>query len=240
VTPYTYRMSLRRVALLLLFSLSAFASSYTLYDGSLGTVPSAQGWASFTIGSTETLGAGAVTLDSTAVNGLHAGYGLLAPISLDATVGFDYTFTVRVNSESHSSNDRAGFSAIVITSNLTGIELGFWQTDVWAQNVGFTHGEDAAFDTTSGLIQYDLLVQGTSYTLYENTTALLSGSLRDYSGSAIPPYTVANSLFLGDDTTSAKGSFSLSAAGLSAPEPGAFVLLASGLAALLLRRTSRT
>jgi hypothetical protein len=164
----------------------------------------------------------------------------LAPISLDDSIGFDYSFTVRVNSESHSSNDRAGFSAIVITSNLTGIELGFWQTDVWAQNVGFTHGEDAAFDTTSGLIQYDLLVQGTSYTLYENTTALLSGSLRDYSASAIPPYTVANSLFLGDDTTSAKGSFSLSAAGLSAPEPGAFVLLASGLAALLLRRTSRT
>ena len=159
MTTYTCRMSLHRIAVLLLpFSLSAFASSYTLYDGALGTAPSAQGWASFTIGSTEALSAGAVTLDSTAASALHAGYGLLAPISLDATVGFDYAFTVRVNSESHSSNDRAGFSAIVITSNLTGIELGFWQTDVWAQNVGFTHGEDAAFDTTSGLVQYDLLV----------------------------------------------------------------------------------
>jgi hypothetical protein len=231
-------MSLLRFALLLSVSLSAFASSYTLYDGSAGTAPAAQGWASFTLGSTETLGGGAVTLDSTAASALHAGYGLIAPISLDGSVGFDYSFTVRVNSETHSSNDRAGFSVIVITSNLSGIELGFWQTDVWAQNVGFTHGEDAAFNTTSGLIQYDLLVAGSSYSLYQSAAPLLSGSLRDYSASGAP-YNLANSLFLGDDTTSAKGSFSLSAVGLSAPEPGAFVLLASGLAALLLRKTSR-
>jgi hypothetical protein len=75
----------------------------------------------------------------------YAGYcaksRLYAP--LDRMHGYQVRFTAQVVAESHVSNDRAGFSLLVTGSDKRGIELGFWENEVWAQAGGssqpFTH-----------------------------------------------------------------------------------------------------
>src|SRR4029078_6070884 len=123
-----------------------------------------------------------------------AGYSYVRPDpqDLDVDTGFTIGFTVKINSESHISNDRAGFSLIALSDDPTpkGIELGFWTNEVWAQNAGFTHGESSGlFDTTTGLIDYELLVQGSAYQLRADSIQILSGALRNYTAfSGGPPF----------------------------------------------------
>ena len=52
---------------------------------------------------------------------------------LDRTAGYTVRFTAQVQEELHNNNNRAGFSVIVLSSDLKGIELGFWEDQVWAQ-----------------------------------------------------------------------------------------------------------
>ena len=146
-------------------------------------------------------------------------------------------FDLQLNSEDHSaSTNRAGLSIIVLGNDLRGIEIGFWTGDVWAQNFGFTPGEDAAYNTTQRKT-YTLGVSGNNYPLTVGGSVLLSGLLRDYSSSGAP-YTTPNFIFVGDDTFSANASSSFFNASLSAPEPGAIVLTLAGLA-LVIGRASR-
>jgi hypothetical protein len=75
----------------------------------------------------------------------------------------------------------------------------------------FTQGEGVAFDTAASVQRYDLSVLGNSYALYANgnyQSAILSGLLRDYTPEG-SPYTISNFLFLGDNTTSARGKFKI-------------------------------
>lgn len=147
--------------------------------------------------------------------------------TLDRQVGYTLRFRVRLNAEDHAGSDknrdgtedRAGFSVIILSSDKRGIELGFWPDRVWAQNDGaaqplpnsntlFTQGEGAAFTTTADTA-YELTIQGSTYTLRSGTTTILSGPLRDYTTFVSPPntpnvYQIANFLFLGDDTSSAR------------------------------------
>jgi hypothetical protein len=225
---------------LLAFSLltsAAFAAPTVLYDATLGTHPGSQGWVyNNPPGATETMNAGFVNLDTTSSNLVQAGYTHAAPFSLDVNTGFRLEVDTRVVSESHGSNDRAGFSIIAIGSSLTGIELGFWSDRVFAQNTGFTHGEEGLFNTSSGIVRYDLFVQGSGYQLFENGTFLLGGPLRNYSAFG-PPYNLPNFLFLGDDTTSAQASFNLSHVEVQqTPEPATALLSAGALAVLVLTR----
>ncbi|MEL6209666.1 MAG: hypothetical protein AAFR44_05675, partial [Pseudomonadota bacterium] len=77
-----------------------------------------------------------------------------------------------------------------------------------------------AFDTTKE-VQYSLAVQGNSYTLSANGTAILTGTLQDYTAGntngAPNPYTTSNFIFLGDNTTSARGEFRLNQIALETP-----------------------
>jgi hypothetical protein len=77
----------------------------------------------------------------------------------------------------------------------------------------FTHAEDTIFDTTQGLVTYELTVLGGMYTLATADGVILSGPLRDYTAfTGTPdPYEYPNFLFLGDDTASAKAKVKLSA-----------------------------
>jgi hypothetical protein len=136
---------------------------------------------------------------------------------LSRAEGFEVNFTVQVEHESHANNNRAGFSVIILDDNAMGIELGFWQNEIWAQsdNVSgglFTHGEGVAFDTTSGLVAYQLAIQADTYTLSVDGSQILTGPVRDYSSfDGFPdPYETPNFLFLGDDTTSAQARVRLS------------------------------
>jgi hypothetical protein len=148
---------------------------------------------------------------------IQAGYigGSTVP-TLDRTSGYTVSLTTQVLSETHVSDDRAGFSIIVLSSDLQGIELGFWRDSVWAQEDDatdpgdlFTRAETSAFTTTTGLIEYELGVRDDRYTLLSGGTTILSGTLRNYSSFGLP-YTQQNFLFLGDNTTSAAAIIRLS------------------------------
>lgn len=143
------------------------------------------------------------------------------PLVLNRSTGYNVTFRVKINSQSSNSNNRAGFSVIVMSNPLPGetqpygIELGFWQSSIWAQNVDFTRAESVAFDTTNAVSNYRLSVQGNQYQLFVNNSAtpILQGSLRRYQftpPSGYPnPYTIPNLIFLGDNTSSASANVTL-------------------------------
>jgi len=202
-----------------------------LYDASLGTTPSQQGWFYQSGGAPETFADGATTLDTTANKSISSGYfasqagffGSTAPVPvLDRASGYTLTFAVQVQQEDHTGSDkngdtvgdRAGFSLIVLSSDKKGVELGFWEDQIWIQNDGaaepptgtlFTHGEGATYNTTTGPIHYTLSIQGGTYQLSSGCATILRGNIRDYTAFNGPPYTTSNFVFFGDDTTSASG-----------------------------------
>ena len=195
---------------------------------------------------TQTIVGDATVLDTTSSAAIQAGYTPFVPPVFDRNVGYTITFDVRVAAESHSSTDRAGFSLISLSNDLKGIELGFWQDHIWAQNDGlvspplFTHGEDVAFDTTAAVTRYTLSVDSANYYLRagSNPTPILSGVLRDYSAHPSGVYDNPNFLFLGDNTTSAAARFELGYVA-AVPEPASAVLLAIGAVMLCLWRRKR-
>jgi hypothetical protein len=214
----------------------ALATAGPIYQGALGTSPGAQGWSAGVFPpASESVAAGAVTLDTTFSNALQAGYVYMLPV--DSTAGFTLSFTTQLLAESHTGNpNRAGFSVILLDDAHQGIELGFWTDQVWAQAVGFTKAETAAFDTTA-MTDYLLRLDSGSYALWANGSALLSGAMRDYSAFGFP-YTLPNFLFMGDDTTSALARVRIAEVGVVVPEPPTWALLFGCL--LLLARPTWT
>jgi hypothetical protein len=230
------------LALALMLATPAFAGAYTLFDGGLNSDPASQGWlASLPVGAVQTVGGGSVSLDTRSADSVKSGYSLMGgmlPMALDSSGnGFRVSFDAQVLTESHANNNRAGFSVIVLDSQHRGVEIGFWSDAFWAQSATFLHAETAAFDTGAGLTHYELSLANGGYSLTASrsgsTLATLSGALRDYSPSVFLPYGIANFIFLGDDTTSAAGSFSLAQVDLATlPEPAVPLLLATALLAL--------
>ena len=215
-------------------------SAATLYDGSAGNLPSNQ---SLAYQSNPSPGsavqaqlANGVRLDTTAATSDMAGYFGIFGVNpavpvMDRSVGFTVTFDLKLISESHENANRAGLSVIALGSDKKGIELGFWTNEIWAQSDSpiFTHAEGAAFNTTAALIRYDLIISGNSYTLVQGASTVLTGAVRDYSAIGFFPYTQQNFLFVGDDTTSAAGSYDFAYLAVTAvPEPGTFGLLLGG------------
>jgi hypothetical protein len=223
----------------------ASTAAIVLYDGSqtAGT-PDTQGFFYLTnppgnVQATQTFTSPVTILDTAPQMSDYAGYfanpTLYAP--LDRAGGYQMSFTLQVLSETHASSDRTGFSLLVTSSDKRGIELGFWEKEVWAQEGGslnpFTHAEGATFTTTSDLIAYRLTVMGDHYTLAANGSTVLSGLLRDYTQAPAPPlpinpYTTANLIFLGDDTSSAQAQIALCyAAVINAPPFSVYLPLTS-------------
>lgn len=194
-------------------------SSLVLYDAASGGVPASplMNFTDFPPGTAlSTFSDGAALLDTmNSGQDTYAGWssnGTTTPgfPNLDQMPGFRVDFTLQVENETHSSKNRSGFSLIVLGSVAKGIELAFWENEIWAQSdtsTGglFQHAEGVSFPTTTGLIDYQLTVKENVYTLTANTQPILSGPVRDYSAfDGFPdPYQTANFLFLGDNTTSA-------------------------------------
>lgn len=216
---------------LLVGATTVSAQPAIIYNGSSGQTPGQQGWL-YRAGSdkppyivsaplpTQTPTNIGTILDS-GNNPNVAGYFLSSPTPLDREKGYTLRFKVQVNSESHISNNRAGFSVLVVSKPLPGetqpyaLELGFWQNSIWAYSLGFTRGENVDFNTTA-MQTYALYVKGTSYWLFiaGSTTPILQGQLRQYTGFQAPlglpnPYTTPNLIFFGDDTSSATSKFTL-------------------------------
>jgi hypothetical protein len=223
--------------LLALAASPTYAATITsLYNGTLNTSPTNQGWLPISGNTPQTVGAGSTTLDTTSTDAIKAGY-LRVDQSLNAASGYTLRFDLQLLAEDHSNPaaqnntgtdqiaDRAGLSIIALSTDKKGIELGFWLDQIWAQADGaskadpssattgtrFTHAEGVAFNTAQSVQQYDLSVFGNSYSLYANgnySAPILAGLLRDYSPEGVP-YNTSNLLFIGDNTTSARGKFQL-------------------------------
>ena len=227
-------ISLAAIAATLILSTTFSARAITLYDGALNTFPENQGWLFYgqdAAVTTKTAAGGKTTFD-TGTSTTKAGWSNTIPIintlvnpsfpTLDRANGFVLGFDVKVLSESHLNNDRAGFDIILLASDHQGVELGFWTNEIWAQTLSgatFVHGEGSAVSTTSAT-HYDLGIHGSTYELFANGSAspILTGPVRDYSSALAIPYGLPNYLFVGDDTTSATASIELSKLTI-VPEP---------------------
>ncbi|RUS98505.1 hypothetical protein DSM106972_081340 [Dulcicalothrix desertica PCC 7102] len=214
----------------------------SLYNGTANNTPENQGWLQYgasppvpnlaNVGGTQAVNNGATNLSSTESG--SAGYSnysggfasLLNPAfpTLDRNQGFSLSFDVKINSESHTDNTRAGFNVILVTSDKTkAIELGFWQNSIFAQNPTFTGSTESVDRNTTALTRYDLVVLGDIYQLYaaDEAIPILTGLLRDYTafdhttagpfGIALPydPYEQANFVYLGDNTSRAAANINL-------------------------------
>lgn len=239
-------MKVARTVLLIWFCVVPIrgAGAQVLFDAALGTAPSAQGWpfiANSGNSVTETVFANYTTVDSLSPITDQGGYFSEDPIlgilthpdmpTIDRSVGYQIRFDVRVNAETHvlgppgdddgdGLEDRAGFSVIAISEDLEGIEIGFWENRVWAQDDDlvlpgnlFTQAEGSALDTTAEILRYDLRVFDDSYQLIPGggVAPVIAGRLRNYTNFAggLDPYEIPNFLFLGDDTTRAEAQFDI-------------------------------
>jgi len=183
-----------------------------LYDGCLESTPNQQGFSYLAVGqSASRLSVGGVTvLDTTGEISDQAGYFSREEHPLDRRLGFKLHFTMQIGEEEHLSSHRAGFSVIVLSDDLQGLELAFWEDEIWAQEGGsadslFTHAEGTSFDTTSDLTTYELSVRNDTYSLSTGGTPILSGPLRDYTAfDGFPDiYESPGLIFLGDNSTRA-------------------------------------
>jgi hypothetical protein len=216
---------------------STLADGHTLilYDADSGEIPGApaMNFIDFPADAASlTYLDGGTVLDTTELgSGTYAGWiSNQASVSgfpiLDRTIGFQVDFTIQVEDELHQNNNRAGFSIIVLSDDAMGVELAFWEDQIWVQNDDqtgglFSHGEGVAFATNTRLIAYQLRIAGDSYTLLADTKPILTGPLRNYSlFEGFPdPYETPNFLFMGDDTTSAQARISLSFVSVIGSEP---------------------
>lgn len=205
---------------------SSSAKTLVLYDATSGSLPGAplMSFTDFPPGTAlPTYVDGVTVMDtSTAGRDTYAGWvanGTSTPgfPLLDRTAGFQVNFILQLESESHSNNNRAGFSIIILGQDVRGIELAFWPDQIWVQGDDLTgglfrHGEGVAFTTTRDLTNYQVGITGDTYTLTANGEPILTGPVRDYSKfDGFPdPYETPNFIFLGDDTTSAQARLRLS------------------------------
>ena len=194
-------------------------STVVLYDAASGAIPdkSLMPFTAFPSDATSLTYSDGMTVLDTTISGTDTLAGWVSSLAttpgfptLDPVAGVQFNFSLQIESESHANNRRAGFSVIMLDKDAKGIELAFWENEIWVQSDDktggmFKHGEEIAFDTTS-LMDYQLTFAGDTYTLTANSEILLSGPLRDYRAfEGFPdPYETPNFIFLGDDTTSSQ------------------------------------
>ncbi len=186
-----------------------------LFDGVQGTPPSGQGWTFLALPAlaSETFANGAARLDTTASGSIFAGWSRVSPAPLDRSLGFAVEMEFELESETHASTNRAGLSLIVLGADRKGLELGIWTNRLWAQadSPMFTQAEGVETAVIGGWRTLRLSVLGDDYTVAFDGAQVLNGKVRDYTPftGAIDPYETPNFLFIGDDTTSARGAYRL-------------------------------
>ena len=251
------------LGILLILGPSPVAASTLLYDATLSTLPSQQGWLFVNNGTVnQSVTGGHYVLDTHVDSNSQAGnsrnlFPLFPDPVLDTTSGFSLDLTLRVVAEEHSSNDRAGFSLLFVGQNpRQALELAFWANQVWAYDYtsDFTHGPTYVIDTTDRLHNYGLQVQNGFYQLFVDGVGYLNGSLVDYTPAAAGAgffnprrvYGIPNLLFFGDDTSRAGSQVEI--AGLRITPfplrsldavPTLYLLLLGGLGLVFYRRNQR-
>ena len=215
----------------------------SLYDPAAG-LPAAQGWTTASNPFSPPAGSDAIVagprlqIDTSASDSTQHGHGRGSPVVLDTAAGFTIDFQLQVNSETHASGDRSGFSLLVQGADPSkAVQLSFWEGVVWASDAVFAKAESSAHTTTGALQSYSLQVAGNQFTLKAGATPLLTNvPLRDFPTTANPltaVYGFSNYVWLGDNTTSARALVELGAMTVTAvPEPASALLLLGGIAGL--------
>lgn len=231
------------------------AMDYVLYDASQGTLPGTQPWLFYGAAGTAnqslpgTSGT-RLTTDLTA----QAGWSNTIPIlntfknaafpTLSSSDGFAIDWSMQMIAESHTSENRAGTSMILLGSDNKGIEIGFWTNQIWAQTADplFTKGESTNFVTTASTVNYRLLITDSSYYLFANDAEILSGLTRSYAAFGSAPYTLSNYFFIGDNTTSASATVDIGSIRLitSVPETGITSLIIAAAASMIVMARHRS
>ena len=204
-----------------------------LYDSSLGTLPGDQhfhyvSFPLFDSQATQVYNTDVTILDTRSVITDLAGYiaASQAVPELVRSRGYTLTFALQVDEEDHGGRtDRAGFSITVLSDDLLGISLGFWEDSVWAHEGGetdlFTRAEEKAWDSTAELVTYRLTVLGSGYALFADGQQILTGTVRDYTAfegiGGFNPYSTPNFIFLGDNSRSAAARVRLGDITISVP-----------------------
>lgn len=204
------------------------ANAVPLYQGlkTPNQTPNQQGWrylkTPFPTAPSATATSNGVVLDS-GNSSNYAGYFIQPPFNLDRTRGYAISFNIKINSESHSRDERAGFSVIVVSNQISGetqpyaLELGFWENRIFALNADASRGENISFNNKDTVRHFVLHIKDGRYQLFERLAngPIMQGSLRQYTAYTPPrgfpnPYTTPNLVFMGDDTTSATANVTIS------------------------------
>jgi hypothetical protein len=237
------KISASTFVLILVIASGAIVSpsrALTLFDGSLNTAPDAQGWLTYFAANgspTISVTSGELNFDTTLSSSEVATYtnhqptvagnplvNSAYPAMPRSGSGTTLRLDIQVLDESHTNtNSTAGFSWTVIADDGWGFELDFWKDRIWGAGPPHTFGESAAWDSTSGLIQYDVSFSGDTYTLMTNGSTLLTGPLRDYRS-----FNLQNVVSIGDNTGSAGAKVAISRLEI-VPEPGSAGVLLSGV-----------
>ncbi|MEC4984966.1 MAG: hypothetical protein SAJ37_00525 [Oscillatoria sp. PMC 1068.18] len=241
-------LSLITVSLSLFFGInSAEAASVTLYNGSLGTAPGSQGelvpGAVKSDGSitfiNQTLVTGGVKVDTDANNAEYSGYSNYSPLTesfvnasfptLDDNVGYSVFFNASLDATTSDDDDRTAFNVLVVGASNKAIQISFEDGLIFAQENGFTRGENTLFDTASNT-NYEIRVRNGNYTLFAGSLQILNGALRQYSfdpATSDPPifnpftgnylnfYEIPNFISFGDDTGQEDGVFTFRSASVT-------------------------
>ena len=178
---------------------------------------------------------GGFQIDSNASGEEYSGYSNYNPFTsgfvnssfptLDNNSGYSIFFNVALdttNDFSDTSDDRAAFSITAIGSGNQGIEIGFDEDRIFAQEDNFMRAETQNFGNIITSTDYQLTVLGNNYELLADTgsgfSSVISGSLRTYNFDPLAsdpplgtfnPYEIPGFLFFGDNTGQAHGTFTL-------------------------------
>jgi hypothetical protein len=226
-----------------IFATAPLTQALILYDGSLDTTPDTQGWLTYAVlsGSPNVSATGGeLIFDTTSTPSEVAFYTNHQPTVAGnplvnpafppmprSGAGTMIRLDLQVLDESHT-NSTAGFSWNVITDDERGFELDFWKDHIWGSGPTHVLEESTVWDTTSGLIQYDLNISGDTYTLETGSNVLLTGPLRDYR-----PFNLSNVVSIGDNTGAAGAKVAISRLEIL-PEPALMGVIAA--IGLLVRR----
>lgn len=252
---------MRGITVLAISLIATQSFAIALFDGNVGVMPdhATFGW-TYSSAANGT-GQGMVTgpnsfgpkVTMVSDDLFQQGYGKISPMALNRTTGYSVSFDVQMAYEYHTGSDknndliddRAGFSVTVIGNDKKGVELGFWEDQIFAQQTDFTHNlVETAYGSTkevgtgvANLPHYRLDVKGNNYTLFREGSQILAGALKDYSGSGLPAYNTGNSIFVGDNTTSAGAQARWSSMSVEAvPEPATLFAIGVGAVGTLARK----
>ncbi len=243
-----------------LFTSQSFASEVILYDASLDTqLPNEQTsyFALFGSGTQSYMTDGSDEFtryntlpDTSTIFGYNT-----TQFLLDRSLGYTFSFTMRVVSETNVNDNRSCFNIVLYSTDEWGIMFYFQPDEIMTSQAdfgGYPKAESTTYNTTS-FVDYDIVVLGDIYTLYANGSQILTGDLKNYVADLVSKgYSTAYPrLRIGDATSGASGIADISFMQLSGdgvtlpveptpiPEPLSVGLVLLSVGGLVLRRAKK-